>query len=176
MPDPALLTSWIMKAIKWAFWHRSPRPRCFRWSNCRLQSYWTSNIKALPTRKRVESLIQVSQYFVFFFVSLRERNAEYVFNGGFKKGFFKWWCSFVAEVKIFETRFWGDFKWTLFWRRPFAVVKRRSEFLAFKSYIFWPVDIICLLNDMPRNIMTNCQFDQVIFKVNPHPFQKGGTT
>ena len=67
MPDPALLTPWIMKAISWAFWHRSLWPRCSRCSNCRLWNYWTSNIKALSTRKSVESLIPVNQYFLFFF-------------------------------------------------------------------------------------------------------------
>ena len=41
----------------------------------------------VSTIKSVESLIQVSQYFVFFFVSLKEKNAGYVFNGGFKTGF-----------------------------------------------------------------------------------------
>ena len=68
-------------------------------SNCRLWSYWTSNIKALPTRKSVESLIQVSQYFVFFFGILKGKKC-YVLNGDFKTGFLKWWCSFVAEVII----------------------------------------------------------------------------
>ena len=136
MPDPILLTQWIMKAIRWAFWHRSSWPRCSRCNNCRLWNYWTSNIKALSTRKRIESLIQVSQFLVFFFVSLKEKNPEYVFNGGFKKGFLKWWCSFVAEVKIFLARFWGNFPLTIFWRRPFAVVERKSGFLPFKSYIF----------------------------------------
>ena len=51
-------------------------------------------IVGLPISKHfqpesAESQYQVSQYFVFFFVPLKEKNAEYVFNGGFKTGFFK---------------------------------------------------------------------------------------
>ena len=122
---PSLLNgSW--KLLGELFGTGAPQPRCSRCSNCRLWRYWTSNIKALPTRKSVESLIQVSQYFVFFFVSLKEKNAEYVLYGSFKAGFLKWWWSFIAEVKIFEAGFWGDF-----WRRPYTVMERRCGFFTF---------------------------------------------
>ena len=36
---------------------------------------------------------------------MAKKMAEYVFNGGFKTGFLKWWCSFVAEVIITKSIF-----------------------------------------------------------------------
>ena len=106
-----------------------------RCGNCRPWNYRTSNIKALSTRTIVESLIQESQYFVFFFVSLvMEKNADYVLNGGFKTGFFKWWCSIVTEVIITQ------------WRSRVKIIGgARAPFFLFSPsprygiyiYIFW---------------------------------------